>query len=388
MSAKKRILMAVYNPIEVDGRVKRTAASLAESFELTLLCPPASRGRFDAPSYDIVRVPLRGSGRMTRLLSFWCAFIAVSRRTLPDAVYAHDFFLPLPGWLAAKLVGAKFVYDAHELIVPDSGERLSSRSWLFYRCEQLAVRRADLVIAANPERAAVMRKHYRLHATPVSVGNVPPAPAGALSDDEVLAQYPGLRRAHPDDIHVVYMGDMSFERGLGVLVECAGLLPERYKLIFVGAGPDLERLRELASGALAQRIRVLGPAPHAHVHDLIRMGDIGYVSYSMVGLNNILCAPNKVFEYAHAGLPMVATCQPTIRRLFEHDRIGRLVGCEGRVDAAQVAAAIEDVVRDLAQYRAALAGFLKGNTWQAEAARLLHSMRTLVASGSPELARE
>jgi glycosyltransferase involved in cell wall biosynthesis len=359
--------------------VKRTAASLAEHYAVLLACPHG-RGDYRNDRFDIHRVELHGFGRMTRLLSFWWSMIALALKSRPDVVYAHDFFLPLPGWIAARLIGAKVVYDAHELIVPAPGEKLSPRSWFFYRMERLTIQRFDVVVAANPERAEVMRKHYRLPRSPVSVGNVPPLPVSTLSDAQVLELYPALQRRDAADVRLVYMGDMSLERGLGVLVDSCALLAARFKLILVGGGPDLDRLRELASHALAGRLTVIGPVPHAHVHDVIRLADIGYVSYSMSGLNNILCAPNKVFEYAHAGLPMVATCQPTIQRLFDQYQIGQLVGCGAQLAAPMVAAAIQALADDLPRYRKALPIFIAQNTWHAEAARLVEALRGLVAN--------
>jgi glycosyltransferase involved in cell wall biosynthesis len=119
------------------------------------------------------------------------------------------------------------------------------------------------------------------------------------------------------------------------------------------------------------RVRVIGPLPHSHVFDALRQADLGYVTYSMRGLNNILCAPNKVFEYAQAGLPMVATCQPTIKALFEEHRIGHLVGCDGKiVSSDEIAAAVAEVLADPVRYRRNLSAFLSQKTWASEAARL------------------
>jgi glycosyltransferase involved in cell wall biosynthesis len=99
----------------------------------------------------------------------------------------------------------------------------------------------------------------------------------------------------------------------------------------------------------------------------------------MKGLNNILCAPNKVFEYAHAGLPMVATCQPTIKRMFDEFSIGRLVGCGEDPDARALAEAITGVASNLALCRAQLPLFLDAYSWQRESQRLANVLRGLTA---------
>jgi glycosyltransferase involved in cell wall biosynthesis len=243
--------------------------------------------------------------------------------------------------------------------------------------EQLSVPFADVVVAANPERAAKMREHYRLRKAPLSVGNIPVRSPPALPSEEVPRLYAGLRKESPEDIHVVYMGDVDLGRGIGLLVEAAAFLPARFKFVFVGTGPDIDRLKALAEGPLRDRLRVIGAVPHAHVQQVISHGDIGFVSYSMKGLNNVLCAPNKVFEYAHAGLPMVATCQPTIKRMFDELPIGQLVGCDGRLDPAGLAQTITAVASNIAFHRSQLPLFIDRYSWQRESQRLADALRAL-----------
>jgi hypothetical protein len=91
----------------------------------------------------------------------------------------------------------------------------------------------------------------------------------------------------------------------------------------------------------------------------------------MRNINDILCASNKVIEYAQAGLPMVATCQPTIRNIFQAHPMGELVGCDAEVTAQGLADALLEVARESGRYRRELDPFLRENTWEDEATRLL-----------------
>lgn len=376
---RNTILVGLFNPIDVDGRVKRACDALAREHDVTLLCLQG-QGLYTSDRYAIVRTnPTRRYGRIWRVLSFWVTFIRMARRMRPDIVYAHDFYLPFGGWLAARLSGARYVYDAHELIVPTNGHFVSRAEGWFYRLERLIARRIDLIIAANPERAEVMREHYRLRATPVHVRNTPPTPVGGFADADVLSRYPGLRRADAGDVHVVYMGDMLLARGLGVLVDSLPFLPAHFKLVFVGNGPDLEEMRRRAAARTDDRLRVIGPVPHAEVFDVVRQGDIGYVSYSMLTMNELLCAPNKVIEYAQAGLPMVSTCQPTIRNIFAAHPMGRLVGCGEPVSPKEVAEALVAVAAERERYAPEFGRFLQANTWEMEVERLLGAVRRLSA---------
>jgi Glycosyl transferases group 1/Glycosyl transferase 4-like domain len=375
---RHKILMAVYNPIEIDGRVKRTCECLGTDFDIILMCLRGA-GEYKTELYQIKRpnISLR-YGAIKKLLVFWLNVIVTSWQIRPTLVYAHDIYLPFPGWVAARLTGAKLVYDAHELFVPSPDKRMTIRESFFYRLERFVVNKAELVIAANLERAEVMRKHYRLKKLPTVVRNIPPMPVSQLTTSEVLVKYSELKKSHPDDIHVVYMGDINFKRGLPVLISSLDLLPECFKLIFVGNGLDFDKLTSLTASTSNDRIRAIGAVTHAHVFDVIRQADIGFVSYSMSGVNNILCAPNKIFEYTQAGLPIVATCQPTIKALVAKITIGKLVGCDKKVSPTEVADAIRTVAYNKEKYLLQLSPFLDANTWDKESAALGSAVKGIV----------
>lgn len=391
MSDKPRLLMAVYNPIEVDGRVKRSADALADDFDVTLFCrSPYSAGdaRYASDRYRIVRMeePTGKGAKLRSHVRFWRRFVALARHMRPQVVYAHDFFLPFVGWLAARAAGARFVYDAHEIIVPTPNEPFGRRDELLYRLEQAVVARADLVVAANPERANAMTDHYGLRSVPVSVGNVPPTPRSSYTDVEIRKMYPALQRHSDSEVRLLYQGDVNLDRGILPFIDALDHLPSHFVLIIIGRGPHETQIAAMERGVTPEnqpRLRYAGGVPHAHLFDMIRQCDVGLVTYSMQGLNNILCAPNKVFEYAHAGLPMVSTCQPPIARLFGAHRVGLLVGCNGDMSNApkEIAEAAMRVARERADFARELPALLAEFTWERERARLVGAVR--VASGSP-----
>ena len=87
-------------------------------------------------------------------------------------IYAHDYFTAFPSRISAFLTGALLVYDAHELIIPEENFRLGLRSKFFYWLEKLSLGRASLVIAANSERAELMKEHYGLSSAPIPIKNI------------------------------------------------------------------------------------------------------------------------------------------------------------------------------------------------------------------------
>ena len=375
------VLMAVFNALDFDGRVQRSAEALAEIADVKVLALDGGHG-FKPTGYELIVVPMRAGefGRNRGLhVRFLRHLLRVARRLRPDVVYGHDFFMAFPGWLAARLTGARFVYDAHELIIPGSlgyaRVPLSERVW--YAFERAVVGRADLVIAANAARAAKMAEHYRLEQTPTPVRNLTPAPVSQLDDATVLARYPALQRRSQSECLCVYQGDVALDRGLGTLLDAFDLLPADYRLLVIGGGQDLDKVRERGRAA---NIDVVGRVPRGDLFDMLRLCDAGVVTYSFSGFNNLYCAPNKVFEYAHGGIPIVATGQPTLVELVHETGIGCIAGEALQPPTPQqMAEAIVRTRADRDRHRGAFGPFLAANKWQFEAERLQRAVAGLLA---------
>jgi glycosyltransferase involved in cell wall biosynthesis len=311
-------------------------------------------------------VPHRGIGRKLGIFAFGFRLLALAVRLRPNVIYVHDFYLPLIGLLAASALGARLVYDAHELIIPEHGERLGLRDMIFYQGERLSIKHADLIIAANQERAAFMQDHYHLKATPTVVRNIPPAPNATSATD-----VPATKQTEqaPQTTRIVYQGDISLARGVGNLIRAMTLMPDEFVLLLVGGGVDLERVQSIVGElALEGKVVTCGKIPRAELHALLETCDIGVVTYSGRGLNNFYCAPNKVFEYAQAGLPIVATNQPPLKALVDEYEIGRVVEPDGPIE--ELAAALKSVATNIEAHRSRLSRFLRENQWADEALKL------------------
>ena len=369
--ARRRVLMGVYHVLAYDGRVLRASKALAETCDL-IVVGRASHVKCENLPFDVrnVRLPrFRGLGPV-RLLLFWIAFVWQAIRTRPEAIYACDFPMLLPGWLASRIVRAKLVYDAHELIVPDQGRFRSLDHRIFYYIERLLVGRADLVIAANDARAAIMQTQYHLLRRPTAIYNIPPClpemqEHSADRNDRLL---PASGR-----IRLLYQGTMHLIREIDLFIRVLPYLGEQYELVMVGDGSHLDRLKEIAEEeGVASRVMFLGRVPNQDLLGITRQCSIGIISYSFANPNQRHCAPNKVYEYAQAGIPVVATGQDTLRALVGDSGIGVVLSRGDTVDETleKYAEGIRHVAHHREQFIACIPDFLKKNNWDVEKAKL------------------
>jgi glycosyltransferase involved in cell wall biosynthesis len=375
-----KILAAVFNEIDYDGRVQRAAEALSELGDVVVVSP-SSGFAFHNGRFQNLRIHI-GRPRSLKFLShlrFWFALCWHAVRTRPDVVHAHDFFMAFPGWLAARLARAAFVYDAHELIIPDADLDSSKRDVFWYSLEAWAVHRADVVIAANRERALLMACHYGLPSIPLVVRNVPSSPQPSLSQRDVTTRFPFLARPPQDAVLVAYQGVLKLQE-IAVWVQSFTHLPATFRLVLIGAGAGKSELRDLVARlGLQDRVFFTERVPRAHLNDILKCCHVGIVSYPFHGLNSLHCASNKLFEYAQAGLVIVGTSQPPIRRELERHQIGLLVNEEDGPE--RIAAVLQEAADGREHYRRGLGPFLSAHRWEDEAGKLIDGIRGLHRRG-------
>ncbi|MBA7497326.1 hypothetical protein ES704_00054 [subsurface metagenome] len=365
--------MMLYGSLEYDPRAKRLLDVLTSLGNVILVDLAAKVNLDSIPSVlrRSVQMPA-DTGVIRRHLRFWWTALAEVRRYCPKAIVGANFFTTFPAWIASKLTGTLLIYDAYELIIPGGlSESMSWRNRFWYFMERLMIRRADLIIAANEDRARLMKQHYGLKMKPIVMRNIPPKKhnPNPIEKASIIAKYPELTRRFPCERLLLYSGNVNLSRGIDRFVQALTYLPKAYRLIVVGSGPNLESLRYIGRSFEQEgRFTTLGRVEHCLMPFIISIADVGIVTYPFKGQNNIYCAPNKIFEYAQVGLPIVTTNQPPLREIVEKYGIGELISEHDGPD--WIAVLIQKVVENRVIYKKALPRFLEDHRWKDEAGRV------------------
>lgn len=243
-------------------------------------------------------------GRLVKVIGWYVAVFRLLRDEHPQCVNSHSLaVLPL-GFAIARAKRARLVYDTHEL----ETETLSSRGLrrrLSRIIERVLIRRCDAVSVVNQSIAGWYLKRYRLHQVDV-VRNMPilsasdAAPTGKLRAATDIPN--GVCRVY------LYQGLFSAGRGLELLLEAFRDLGSPHHLVLMGYGPLEERIRDIASRC--QNIHFVPAVPPDQLLDYTRDADVGLALIENVCLNYFYCLPNKVFEYAAAGVPSLVSDFP------------------------------------------------------------------------------
>ncbi|TFY90819.1 glycosyltransferase [Pseudomonas kairouanensis] len=339
-----RIAMIVWNEFRNDARVLKEAQTLQSAgYPVTVfaLHTPGvtrrhevladgirivrvghggrkARSRSERPAAAPTRLPLR------RVLSrLWVNAGLAVRIALHRAavVHAHDVNTLPTAWLAARLSGAKLVYDAHEISTSREGYG-RFRRWVA-RIEGQLMPRAQATITTTDSRARFFARAYKI-ARPLVLQNRPR-----------LTDYPNTQRIrhelglqHPWPI-VLYQGGLQQGRGLERLLRVSATLPEAY-FVLIGDGKLAPPLKQLSEDlGLTGRVHFIPTVALADLPSYTASADIGVQPIENTCLNHFTTDSNKLFEYIMAGLPVVATNFPEIRAVVQAHATGLLIRAEG-----------------------------------------------------------
>lgn len=257
-------------------------------------------------------------------------------RLKPDIIHAHDLATLPAGASAAKKLGAKLIYDAHELEVHRNTKAGRTDKWLRYYLERKHIADCDAVITVCDSIADYLAREYAIE-RPIVVMNSPDAENAASCDTDLRASL-GLA----DDVPLaVYVGRITIGRGIEQIVDALQHLPE-FHLALVGPvnKPTVkEALARAEALGIAERLHIVDPVAPDMVISFISSGDVSVVPIQNVCLSYYYCLPNKLLESAIARLPVVVSNLPELRRFVEISNAGVVMD---ETDPRDIARAIQN----------------------------------------------
>ncbi|MFB9731411.1 glycosyltransferase family 4 protein [Ornithinimicrobium kibberense] len=166
-----------------------------------------------------------------------------------------------------------------------------------------------------------------------------------------------------DDPVVVFVGTLKPWHGVEDLLRGAALARRPWRLRIVGDGPQRSAVEELAA-TCGRPVELVGAVAPDQVPGTLEGALVAVAPYPESGDHYF--SPLKVYEYAAAALPVVASRIGQIPQVVEHGRTGLLVPPS---DPAALARAIDDLVADPARAqelgRAGRALMVEHHSWHA-----------------------
>jgi glycosyltransferase involved in cell wall biosynthesis len=201
-------------------------------------------------------------------------------------------------------------------------------------------------------------------------------------DEVVQSPAPPLRSflpIRPEHRILFYCGRLSAHRGLENLIRSLHTLQDCH-VVLMGYGADafVAKLDALARDeGLGDRYSRFGPVPPEEVSSYSAGADLGVAPIENVCLNYYYCTPNKLFQYLHAGLPVIASDFPEMRALIERHGVGVTFDPSDPDALARAARAVLDDPVALEGMRTRARAAAEHYCWERESEKLLAIYRTL-----------
>ena len=320
--------MIVDNDVAHDARVRKEAASLAAAGWRVVVVGISRSGpepdeRHEVDGYTIICVIARWfrasvGGKFGFLVRTIEGFLRASiylRRVNAHVYHAHDF----TGLVIVALAGIwrrPVVYDSHEIYFERPMQPLTQvLSYFLCPLERFLARRASRMIATTDSRAYYFEQHFGVR-SPVIVRNAVDLRAKSSSPVRFSVGLPYT---------VVHSGWLMHGRHLSELVAALPLLPENVSLVLVGDGWLRERLEDEARTlGVGDRFEVVGKIAPQQMVATLEQATLAVVLIESESVSYRLSLPNKFFEAVAAGLPIVATPIPEVKKMVETYELGVL----------------------------------------------------------------
>ena len=393
------IIVAVTNDLVTDQRVDRTCRALtADGWRVTLVGRRLPHSPELAPRGYAVR-------RMRLLFRRSAAFYAEYNIRLfllllfsrVDAVFSNDTDTLAACCLAARLRCKPLYYDAHELFpdVPElQGRPRVQNVWKWI--ERKALPHVTQAFTVSQSVADEYRRRYGIDMTVVR--NVPDSSQSnslirkCVNSLVMDSHIHTLTQSHIQAFSILnsqllYQGAVNIGRGIRELIDVLPLLPD-CRLVVAGDGDLLEQMKAYAAAQpWHDRVEFLGRVQPDRLRALTAQATLGLCLLEDLGLNYRYSLPNRIADFAQAGVPVLATDFPEIRRVIEEYGTGTLVEplpAEKKGEAytqyiARLAEAVRDALRywrDMhkEEYRRRFARAADELNWQHEQKKLLAAM--------------
>lgn len=293
----------------------------------------------------------------------------------PDVVHCHDLLTVPIGRRVKRQIGAKLVYDSHE-IFEEVSQLPEWRRTRYRLLQQHISGDVDAFITVNERIAAFLAERYPKLPPAVVVKNAVKPQAGTPIDDGRLRRAAGVGE---DSKILLYQGGFARFRGLDMLVRAAALLPPDWTLVMMGWGSYEKYLLRIADEVDPQRhkVRFIPGAPQAELREWTVGADLGVIPYENVCLNHWYCSPNKLWEYPAAGVPILASPFPILRETIERADIGLLLDEDQSPEHLATLLADLDDAR-LAQMAKNCKAYIDEDNWSTYEQRLVDAYGTLV----------
>ncbi len=307
----KRVIISVSNDLVSDQRVHKVATSLHNNgYSITLIGRNFSNSLPINREYKTKRFRLLFNKGPLFYVCLNCRLFLFLLFVKADIFLSNDLDTLLGNYTASKIRNKKLVYDSHEYFteVPElQGRNFIRKRW--QGIEKRILPKLKYSYTVCNTIAEEYKKKYGINM--LTIRNIP-----MLENINVENKKDLLEKI------IIYQGALNIGRGIEEVMKALEYL-NNVKFHIIGTGDIEKELKELAIKLnIANKVRFFGKIPFEELKQQTTKADIGISLEQNLGLNYYYSLPNKIFDYIHAEVPILASKFPEIEKIVNGFKIG------------------------------------------------------------------
>ena len=300
-----------------DNRVHKVAVSLQKmGFEPVLIGRLLPESSAVVRDYQTHRMKLIFSKGAIFYLEYNLRLFFWLLKSSIDVFVANDLDTLPANYLASRIRQKPLVYDSHEYFteVPELIGRATVKSiwtWL----EKRLVPRVDAAYTVCDSIAEVYQNLYGVDFKVVR--NLPVGSQIKITSAEIY------KKSDLAKI-ILYQGALNLGRGIEAAIRAMQYI-DGAALWLAGDGDITNQLKQMvAELKLESKVKFLGRLPFGGLSQITTQADLGISLEEDLGLNYRFSLPNKLFDYIQAGVPVLVSNLPEMRRIVDQYQIGAI----------------------------------------------------------------
>jgi len=224
-----------------------------------------------------------------------------------NVLLANDLDTLPANYLVSKLKAIPLVYDSHEYFteVPELENRNRVKK-VWERLESFILPKLNYAYTVSQKIAVAYKVKYG-------------------TEFKLVRNFPIYQTQVIEDDHqnvILYQGALNIGRGLEELIEAMRFV-DSAKLWIVGAGDIEEALKQKSKElGLENKIEFLGRMEPNQLKRITMKAKLGVSLEKQLGLNYAYALPNKIFDYIHAGTPVLYSSLEEVVSTLKGHQVG------------------------------------------------------------------
>lgn len=241
---------------------------------------------------------------------FW-ELLKISKKN--SIILANDLDTLIPAKIISILFNVPLVVDFHEIYseMPSLKEgSIQKKVWKFF--ERKFVPGLKNTSTVSESYANWFKKEYAI-------------------EPKVLKNVPFLYEFHneeeiSDKKIVLYQGAINPSRGIDKMILAMKYI-DNTDLWIAGDGSLLSQYKKLAmDNGVGTKVKFLGRVSPVELKRITQKADLGLSLEEDNGLSYRYALPNKIFDYIHAGIPILGSCDlPEVKKIIYDYQVGDVI---------------------------------------------------------------